>query len=84
MMKEMNQVLVVIEDEYNTAENEFCPGVVTAEEGEEMPSPGEKVVVGVAMFVLPRSSERIGQFQNTSMSWLLSLSLSDENVLIQL
>lgn len=75
MMKSMNHVLLVIEDTYDPAENEQCPEVITSEDNETMPNTGDKVVVGVAMIELPKTSERIGQFQNTSKSRLGTFEL---------
>lgn len=64
MMTSMDKVLIVVEDEYNPAENESCPDVTATEEGETPPQAGEKAVVGVAMFEVPKQSKRIGDFQN--------------------
>lgn len=66
MMKGMNHILLVIEDTYDPAEDEQCPEVITSEENERLPKAGDKVVVGVAMIELPKTSERIGKFQDTS------------------
>ncbi|KAK5958312.1 hypothetical protein OHC33_000154 [Knufia fluminis] len=57
--------ILVVEDHYDPAETETMHGIVPHVHNKAQPMPGEKIVVGVAVWWFDAESPRTGQFADT-------------------
>jgi GNAT superfamily N-acetyltransferase len=64
VMKNPEFIVLVAVDKYDPEESKKSEAIIPPNNGAEIPSEGEEVVVGIGCWKLETGSKRVGQFQN--------------------